>query len=808
MDTLLQDLRYALRTLSRNPGFAALTIICLALGIGVNSTIFSVVDTVAIRPLPFSQPEGLVALHTTHKANGVDSGQVSYLDLQDWKARTHAFADIASVAGRSLTLADQGEEPERFVGATVSWNLFPLLGIQPVLGRQFRPDEDAVGAPRVVMLSDGVWRRRYAASPSIVGRTIVVNGDAHTVIGVMPPRFQFPERAQLWIAQMPIEYAAARTERNLSVIGRLKPATSVEQARLDMVAVGDRLAVEHREDQGWGATARTLRDDLMPSDIRLVVFTMMGAVMLVLMIACANVANLLLARATVRQREMSVRSALGAGRARIVRQLLTESILIGLASAPLGIAIAYVGLRWLTASIPAQGQPPYYINWDMNPRIVIYTAAVAALTGIIFGLVPAFQAARADLHESLKDGGRGAGGSAHRNRLRSVLVVAEVAFSLVLLVGASLFVRSFVNMQSARAGLETSALMQLRFYMPGDAYARDDAMVRRVEDVVRRVEGLPGVTAAYASNMVPFDGGGGGSAVTFEGAAFAPGEEPNTLLFGVTPHVFKTLNLPILSGRDFTDADEGGKTPVAIVNGVLARRLWPSRADVVGQRLRLLSEKDGQWITVVGVVGDFRLFTVQDGKPSPYVFVSYPRNAARNTGLTIRTATGAPASITAAVRQEIRKSDPALPIFSVQTGEEARVNSFWEFRLFGWMFSIFGVVALALAAIGVYGVLSYAVSQRTQEIGVRMALGASRGNVFGLVVADGARLASIGIVCGIVGAAGVTPVVKSLLYNVGAMDPLSFAGTAVFLAVVALLASYVPARRATAVDPMVALRSE
>ncbi|HEY2905427.1 MAG TPA: ABC transporter permease [Vicinamibacterales bacterium] len=808
MDTLLQDVRYALRTLVRNPGFAALTILCLALGIGVNSTIFSVVDTVAIRPLPFSNPDELVALHTTHKANGVDSGGTSYLDLQDWKARTHAFADLASVAGRSLTIADQGEEPERFLGATVSWNLFPLLGVQPILGRQFRAEEDAVGAPRVVMLSHGVWQRRYAGDPSIVGRTITVNGDPHTVVGVMPPRFQFPERAQLWIPQTPIEYAGARPDRNLSVMARMKPGVAFEQARLDMVAVGDHLAAEHREDQGWGATAKTLRDDLMPSDIRLVVFTMMGAVMLVLMIACANVANLLLARATVRQREISVRAALGAGRSRIIRQLLTESFLIALASAPLGVAIAYVGLQWLTASIPPQNQAPYYIDWSMNPRIVVYTGLIAALTGIIFGLAPALQAARTNLQESLKDGGRGAGGSAHRNRLRSVLVVAEVALSLVLLVGASLFVRSFVNMQASRAGLETAALMQLRFYMPGDAYAKDDAMVRRAEDVVRRVEALPGVAAAYASNMVPFDGGGGGSPVASEGATFAPGEEPNTLLFGVTPHVFKTLNLPILAGRDFTDADEGGKTPAAIVNGVLARRLWPNRTDVVGQRLRLLSEKDGQWITVVGVVGDFRLFTVQDGKPSPYVFVSYPHNAARNTGLTIRTAGGAPASITAAVRQEIRKSDPTLPIFNVQTGEEARSNSFWEYRLFGWMFSIFGVVALVLASIGVYGVLSYAVSQRTQEIGVRMALGASRRNVFGLVVSDGAKLAGIGIVCGIVGAAGVTRVVKSLLYNVGAMDPLSFVGTSLFLAIVALLASYVPALRATAVDPMVALRSE
>jgi predicted permease len=350
--------------------------------------------------------------------------------------------------------------------------------------------------------------------------------------------------------------------------------------------------------------------------------------------------------------------------------------------------------------------------------------------------------------------------------------------------------------------------MLMRFYMPGDAYDKPDAMVRRVEDVVRRVQALPGVLSVSASNMVPLNGGGDSSAVVPEGVAFTPGEEPATTFFGVTPQVFKTLNIQVMAGRDFTEADGVGKSPVAIVNGVLAKRLWPKVTDVVGQRFRLLNDKENQWITVIGVVPDFRLFTVEDGKPSPYAFMSYAHSPARNTGLTIRVAGGSPASIAGAVRQEIRKADPTLPIFNAQTGEEARLNSFWQYRLFGWMFSIFGVVALALASIGVYGVLSYAVSQRTQEIGVRMALGASRTDVFRLIVTHGAQLAGIGIVCGVIGAAAVTRVVTTLLYNVTATDPLSFAGTAAFLGLVALLASYLPARRATAVDPMVALRAE
>jgi putative ABC transport system permease protein len=806
MDMFLQDLRYAARTLVKNPGFAALTITCLALGIGVNSTIFSVVDTIAIRPLPFRDPDALVALMTTHQANGIDRGDVSYLDLQDWKARTRTFADMAAVSGRSLTLSDR-DEPERFTGATVTWNMFPMLGIQPLLGRQIRADEDTPGGPRVVLLSHGVWQRRYAADPSVIGRTITVNGNPHTVIGVMPPQFQFPELAQLWIPQVPIEHTSPRTMRNLVVLARLKPGASVEDGRRDIAGIGVQLSSEQRDDQGWGATAVTMRDSMMPSDITLIVMTMMGAVSLVLLIACANVANLLLSRATVRQREMAVRSALGAGRGRIVRQLLTESVLIAATAAPLGVVIAYIGLQWLTASIPPPNQVPYYIDWSMNPRIVVYTAGIAMLTGLLFGLAPALQTAKTNLQDALKDGGRGSAGGV-RNRLRSALVVAEIALSLVLLVGASLFIRSFLNLQGAKAGIDTASLMTLRFYMPGDQYGPPEAMVRRVDDIVRRVEALPGVVAAFASNMAPFSNGGSQGGVVPEGVAIAAGQEPSASYFGVTPHLLNTLNVPLVAGRDFTDADGQGRSGVAIVNGVFAKRLWPNRDDVIGQRFRLLDDKQNQWITVIGAVSDFRLFSVRDGKPSPYAFVSYPYDPARNTGLTVRVAGGAPTGITSAIRQEIKKSDPTLPLFNIRSGDEARLTTIWQFRLFGWMFSIFGAVALVLASIGVYGVLSYAVSQRTQEIGVRMALGASRQNVFALIVTHGAKLAGLGIICGVVGAAAVTRVVASLLYNVSATDPLSFVATAGFLALVALLASYIPARRATSIDPIVALRAE
>jgi putative ABC transport system permease protein len=806
MDTFLQDLRYAGRTLVKNPGFAALTIACLALGIGVNSTIFSIVDAVAIRPLPFRDPATLVSLRATHRSNGIDRGEVSFLDVRDWRARTRTFAEIATVTGRTLTLQDTGE-PERFTGATLSWNMFPMLGIQPILGRQMREDEDVPGAPRVILLSYGVWQRRYAADPSIVGRTITVNGNPHTVIGVMPPKFQFPEQAQLWIPQAPIEFAAPRSARNLLAMARLKPGVSLTDARADLGRAAGALAAEERDDQGWSADAVPLRDDMVPSDVRLVVFTMMGAVSLVLLIACANVANLLLSRATVRQREIAVRTALGAGRGRIVRQLLTESVLIAIAAAPLGAVVAYAGLRWLTASIPPDKQAPYFIDWSMNPRVLAYTSAIAVLTGLILGLAPALQAAKSNLQDALKDGGRSSAGGA-RNHLRNTLVIAEIALSLILLVGASLFVRSFLNLQDSRAGLDTAPLMTLRFYMPGDPYDLPDAMERRVADIVRRVEALPGVVAAMASNMVPLSSGGSGGAVVPEGVAIAAGQEPQVAYYGVTPHLLKTLNLPVVTGRDFTDAEGQTRSAVAIVNGVFAKRLWPNRTDVVGQRFRLLGDGQNAWITVIGTVSDFRLFSVRDGKPSPYAFLPYAYDPERNTGLTIRVAGGAPSAITSAVRQEIRRADPSLPLFSIQSGDEARVSTFFQFRLFGWMFTIFGFIALLLASIGVYGVLAYAVLQRTQEIGVRMALGASRKDVFNLIVGQGARLAGAGILSGVLGAAVVTRVITSLLYNVSATDPVSFIGTAGFLALVAVIASYVPARRATSVDPLVALRAE
>jgi putative ABC transport system permease protein len=589
---------------------------------------------------------------------------------------------------------------------------------------------------------------------------------------------------------------------------RLGPGVSIDAARADLAALAERLAKTYKEHQGWQTTISTLRDDFMLGNTYLMTFTLMGAVSLVLLIACANVANLLLARATVRQREIAVRTALGAGRGRIVRQLLTESVLIAVLSVPLGVALAYIGLQWLAAAIPPEAELPYYIDLTMNRRVVLYTAAVAVCTGFVFGLAPALQAVSANLHHALKDGGPSAGGSAGRSRLRNVLVVSEIALSLVLLVGASLFLRSFLNLQSADIGIDTGPMMTLRFFMTGEQYAKPDAMIRRVDEIVQRVESLPGVTSAFASNFVPIDGGGGGSIVEAEGVAVEAGRELDTTYFGVTPHALRTLGIPLVAGRDFTEAEGRTRSAVAIVNQAFATRVWPGQGEVLGRRFRLLDTVDRQWLTVIGVIGGFRLYGVFEDAVLPYVFVSYPYMATANTGLTIRVVGGPPASVTAAVREEIRRADPRLPLFDVRTADRARAVSYWQERIFGWMFSIFGLIAVLLAAVGVYGVLSYGVAQRTREIGVRMALGASRRSVFALVLGHGARLAAVGIVLGGLGAFATTRVIRTLLYNVSATDPLSFIGTALVLGLVAIAAGYLPARRATAVDPVVALRAE
>lgn len=801
-----QDIKYAVRGLARDRGITAIVVACLALGIGINATLFSVIDGVLIQPLPFAEPERLLIVNETFERGGDRESASSYQNLRDWKRQSTSFSTIAAMTNRSLALSDGGDV-ERYSGSAITWDLFATLGVAPALGRHFGEADDRPGAEPVILISDEVWQRRYNGDPAIVGKGVSVNGRPHTIVGVMPPRFAFPENQRAWIPLGPIADTEPRDAYNLFSIGRLKPDITLAQARADMSSVAARLAADYPlTNDGRGAVVRPLSDEFIPPDVRLVLLTMMGAVTLVLLIACANVANLMLARASGRQREYSVRAALGAGRARLVRQLLTECVLLGLAAAPLGLAIAYFGVYLLDNAIPA-GRIPYYIHWEVSGRAIAYTWVVSALTGLVFGLAPALQAGRLNIQETLRDGARGSGGSGRKARVRNGLVIAEVALALVLLVGASLFVRSFLNLQGANPGFDTSPLLTLRFYMAGDSYAEDEPKAQRVEDIVRRIESLPGVEAAFASNFIALDGGGGGGFAVVDGQSVAPGEERGIGFTAVTPHLYKTMGLAVLKGRDFTDAEGMSRSPVAVINDTMAQKLWPG-ADPVGGRFRLVRGEPTDWFTVIGVAPDVRQDDMDDDTPpQPVAYVPYRYGATPNTGVTIR-ATANPASLTAAVREEIRSSDRGIAIFSVRTMEDLRTAGFWQFRLFGYMFGVFGLAALLLAAIGVYGVLAFSVSQRTQEMGVRIALGAQRSDVLTLVVRQGVTLAALGVVLGMAGAFGVTRVIQSLLYNVTATDPLSFGGVAVFLTAIALIASYLPARRATRVDPIVALRDE
>jgi putative ABC transport system permease protein len=801
----LQDVRYALRNLWHSKGFAIVAILCLGFGIGLNATIFSVIDGVLLKPYPYTDPDRILVVGERKQRTDNQSG-LSFLDMRDWKEANSVFTTIAAVAGRSLTISDAGGEPERYLGAGVSWDLFPLLGTSPVLGRGFTAEDDRQGAGDVVLLGYDLWARRYRSDPGIIGRPIQINSKPYVVVGVMPPQFAFPNNQRLWIPLEPLVSTGPRSARALFAFGRLKPGVTIDRARQELDSIAARLVSQYPlTNEGWTVHLRTLREAFLPSEVPLVLYLMMAGVTLVLFIACSNVANLLLARASGRRREIAVRNALGAGRARIVRQLLTESLVLGLLSVPLGIGLAAIGTRLIAAGMPVD-QVPYYVKWELDWRSVAYTIAVAATTALVFGLFPALQVSKGNLHETLKEGTRG--NSVAKSMLRSALVVAQVAFALVSLVGALLFVRTFMNLGGSDLGFDPKPLMSMRFYLPGEVYEAEDAKLHRVEDVVRRVEALPGVRAAFASNFVPLSGGGGGGTVVIDGRPAPTGEQQGIALISVTPHLTETLRMTKTRGREFTDAEGWSHSPVALVNQTMAKRFWPG-TDAVGGRFRVPDEGKGEWFTVIGVTADANLYGIDpsNDEPAAVAYVPYAYQQALNTGITIRV-DGDPASITAAARQAIRDSDPNLPLFQVRTITEARRLTFWQYGLYGWIFGTIGVMGLLLASIGVYGVLSYAVSQRTQEIGVRVALGARRADILRLVVGHGLVLAAIGIVLGWILAAAAMPAARSLLYNVSPFDPVTFAAVAAFLGLVAFMASYVPARRAMRVDPVIALRGE
>jgi putative ABC transport system permease protein len=802
MKTLWQDARYGLRMLLKKPGFTLTAVITLALGIGATSTIFSFVNGILLRPLPYQDSERLVLLDETATKRGIASMGVSFPNFLDWREQNRVFTGVAAYGGGNYTLTGSGE-PEQLSGADISYNTFEILGVAPVLGRTFTAEEDRPENDLVVILGYRLWERRFGANPEIIGQKLTLNNRSRTVIGVAPPDFKFPDVVDLWVPLALDTTRWTRTDHGLSAIARLKPGVTLEQSQSDLTAVARRIEEANPvTNEGLGVNVIPLREGLV-SDYRKALLLLMGVVGLVLLIACANVANLLLARASTRAKEVAIRTALGAGRWRVFRQLLTESVVLGLMGGALGLGLAFWGLDLLLAAIPIEF--PFWMKFNLDGRVLGFATGVALLTGLIFGAAPALQASRVELNEALKEGGRDASGAGSHRLLRS-LVVAEVALSLVLLIGAGLMMRSFMRLQHTNPGLNPENLLTLRVDLPGAKYNTPEKRRTFYKELLERIGSLPGVEAAGAVSNLPLGGDIWGRSLTVEGFPVLPvGQAPMINHCVITPNYFRSMGIPILVGRDFTDADTRDSMRVTIIDERLAREYWPNESPL-GKRVRFgPPENNEPWHTVVGVVGAVKHESLSLTRRKT-VYLPYAEITIDDLSLAVRAAN--PESLTPAIRGQVKAMDTDLPIINARTMTEVISRSVWQPRLYAILFGVFAAVALALASIGVYGVMAYSVSERTREIGIRVALGAQAGDVLKLVVAQGMTLTLIGAGLGLGGAFGLTRLMQTLLFEVSATDPLTFAGLAALLSAVALVACYLPARRATKVDPMVALRCE
>ena len=803
MTSLLHDLRYALRTLNASRGFAVVSILTLALGIGVTSTMFSVVNTLLLRPLPFRDAERLVALRGSRASTGGSEIPISYADFLDWRSRSKTLEDAAIVTNRDYTLST-GEEPEYVDAQGISANLFTLLGVSPMLGRSFRVDEDRPGAERVVILSHALWQRRFAKSPKVIGSAVRLDGEPYTVVGVMPPDFNFPYTSQLW-TPIALDPAPTRGNRFYEGIGRMKPGESAERVEQELDAIADALAAEYPEtNAGRSAMVRPYREWVV-GDARSAVLILFGSVGLVLLIACANVANLMLARAAGREREMAVRTALGAARARIVRQLLTESVLLGIVGAAAGALIAVWALEGIkTGLLP--GDLPYWWRFDVDGRVLAFTAAVAVLTGVLFGLAPALQGARANLTVTLREGGRGASGGRRQHRLRGALVISEIALSVVLLVGASLMIRSFIRLQRIDTGFDPDRVLTMRVNLAGTAYDSVRVRTRFVTRLLPEIEALPGVQSAGMVSYVPLSQSNTQSAVDVEGVPAERGQEPIVSWRPVSADYLRTLGISLVRGRQITPQEVSDSAMVAIISETMAEKVFGG-SEALGRRFRFGTSGTNPWFTVVGVARDI-VMNPLDRSPANQAYLPFSTRAGRTITITVRAATSSPAQLAPAITRAVHALDASLAPYEVRTMNDLFQGTVWTRRLYGWLFAAFAAVALVLATVGVYGVISYAVAQRTREMGVRIALGAQRADVLRLVVGEGMGLALAGAVLGTLGALAASRLLSSLLVDVSAIDRVSFVTVPLVLTAVALLASYLPARRATRVDPMEALRGE
>jgi putative ABC transport system permease protein len=806
MNTLWQDVRFGLRVLAKSPGFTAVALVVLALGVGANTAIFSVVNAVLLRPLPFEHAERLVQAKRVNVKKGTTTSAHSFPNFADMRAQSNSFEALAAYNDTDAALTGAGA-PERVSGVSASADIFRVLGVGAQLGRAFAPDDERPGGAPVVVITHGTWQRRFGADPQVVGREVTLDGKPKTVVGVLPADFQFPFANQAPEYFTPLDpqgdMEKQRGANYLQVLGRLKEGVPVAQAEAELKAIAARLEQQYPDANEGRSVALVSAQEEMVGNLRATLLVLLGAVGFVLLVACANVANLQLARASGRGREMAIRTALGASRARVMRQLLTEGLLLSVAGGALGLLFAVWGVALISSFVPAD--IPRFKEVGLDPTVLGFTFAASLLAGVAFGLAPALQASRVDLGESLKEGGRGATAGRTRNRVRSLLIVSEVALSLVLLVGAGLLVKSFWRLRNTNPGFNPQRVLSASVSLPEVKYSKDEQLVQFYRQALGRAAALPGVEAAAA--IMPLPLGSNDINISFmaeDRPDPGPGSRPVAGTRVITPDYLRVMGVPLLRGRAFNDRDTADAPKVLIVNETLARQLFPGE-DPLGKRLAIgLNSIHGE---IVGVVGDVHSRGLER-EAGLELYVPYEQTPFNSMQLVLRTKEGDPAALAAPLRAAVREIDKDVPLYEVKTMEQLVADSVARQRFSMTLLAAFAGLALALAAVGIFSVMSFLVAQRTHEIGVRVALGAQARDILRMVVRYGMGLALAGVAAGLAGAFALTRLMSGLLYGVSATDPVTFAGVSLLLVVVALAACLVPARRATKVDPMVALRYE
>ncbi|MEK6286924.1 MAG: ABC transporter permease [Acidobacteriota bacterium] len=806
METVIKDVRFGIRMLLRSPGFTAVALLAITLGIAANTTTFSAMDATLFHPFSFPNQDRLLMLWEANPQLGFKRGSVAPANVNDWREQNQTFEQVVAISQRYFDLTEL-DETERFLGYLVSASFFDALGVRAMYGRTFAPDEGQAGKQQVVVLKHNLWQRRFGADPNIVNQTIRVNGKNFTVIGVMPPQFNYPfNGGEMWA---PIVFDAKdltnRGDHYLQVMGLLKPGVTSEQAREDLKGIAARAAEQFPEtNAGRSVNVLSMTEDATRGS-RMYAPVMLAAVGFVLLIACANVANLLLVRGASRQKEIAIRLAMGASRWRLVRQLLTESLLLSLAGGALGLLVSVWGVGALSRAIPDDFSKfiPGWHNLVINRTVFVFTLIVSVLTGLLFGLVPAMQSTKTNFNEALKEGGKGSSGKASHNRARNILVVAEVALSLVLLIGAGLMIRSFVELLRSDLGVKPTNVLTMEVSLPNEKYGKVETRLSFYNQLLDRIEALPGVTRVGGVGNLPMGGFNNSHGIERIGqTVFPQGKQPNVLYTPVTPGYFEAIGTRLIKGRNLTSQDRGDSPRVALVNEAFVNEFLPGQ-DPIGQQF---AQPRGPAVSIIGVTANVMNADFDD-KLEAQIYAPYTQEVWRSISLVIRSASD-PAQLTSAVRGEVSALDKTLPVFNVQPMEQVIAFRMSPKRLASSMMAVFALLALVLAGVGIYAVMSYAVSQRTHEIGIRIALGAQARDIFRLVITQGLTLTLIGIVIGLAGAFAMTRAMAQILYGVTSTDPLTFVGISVLLGTVAMVACYVPTRKATKVDPMVALRCE